>query len=127
MEHKCLYCGTEMNVYNQIKLDMIDNPYVGQILFECPNCRHYRRSAFPILSIFEAREAIEAGTPILECDNFDDFLKKLEEMAWNSHVEHWNELEDNKWKMFCDGGRTVIRFPKTVLLDLQEEQDEEND
>ena len=37
MEHKCLNCGTEMIVHNDIKLDRIDNPYVGQILFECQN------------------------------------------------------------------------------------------
>ncbi len=85
MEYKCPRCGTEMNVYNQIKIDMIDNPYVGQIMFECPNCRQYRKSAFSISQIFEARDAIDAGKSVLECDNFDDFLKKLEEEAWNSH------------------------------------------
>lgn len=94
MEHKCLNCGTAMIVYNNIKLDMIDNPYVGQILFECPNCRRYRRSAFPIAKIFETRDKIDAGETVLGCNNFDDFLKKLEEMAWNDHVDHWNEWEN---------------------------------
>lgn len=112
MKHKCLNCGTEMDVYNQIKLDMIDNPYVGQILFECPNCRQYRKTAFPIARIFEIRDKIDAGESVLGCNNFDDFLKKLEEMAWNSHVEHWNDLDDNKWKTFCYGGMAVVRLPK---------------
>lgn len=102
MEHKCLNCGTEMNVYNQIKSDMIDNPYVGKILFECPSCRQYRTSAFDIKRIYAALDAIDTGTPVLDCNNFDDFLKKLEEIAWNNLKEHWNELTDNKWKTFCN-------------------------
>lgn len=98
MEHKCLNCGTEMNVYNDIKLDMIDNPYVGQIMFECPKCRQYRKSAFPINRIFEARDAIDAGESVLGCNNFDDFLKKIEKEAWNNHVENWKEWESlQKW------------------------------
>lgn len=95
MEHKCPDCGTDVNVYNQIKLDMIDNPYVGSIWFECRKCKQYRKTAFPISRIFEMRDAIDAGESVMECDNFDDLLKKLEEMAWNSHVEHWNEWESN--------------------------------
>ena len=96
MEYKCLNCGTEMNVYNQIKLDMIDNPYVGKILFECPNCRQYRRTSFPIAYIFDARDKIDAGESVLDCNNFDDFLKKLEELTWHDYVTRWNEFTEVK-------------------------------
>lgn len=94
MKYKCLNCDTEMIVHNQIKSDMIDNPYVGQIVFECPNCRLYRKTAFPIERIFKARDEIDAGKPVKGCNNFDDFLKKLEELSWNYHVEHWDKFTE---------------------------------
>lgn len=105
-EYKCRTCGTDMNVYNQIKLDMIDNPYVGRILFECPNCGYYRRISWAIKYMFEVRDKIDAGESVLGCDNFDDFLKKLEEQAWNDHIVNCDELftkgkesgSDSQWE-----------------------------
>ena len=78
MSRKCKICNGELITHNNIQSMMIDNPYVGTVLFECPKCKVYYKYSLPITWLYKKKK--EWGAKI-----FDEYVVEVENAFYEDY------------------------------------------